>query len=111
MTKEEKKIQRIKQQILDLGPVLPGRISQQYNVCGKASCQCKDPKHPVKHGPYYHLSFSIGGKTSSMFLKEEQLVEAQRWIRNHQKLKDLVNQLVQAHVDLARSGALAGDKR
>jgi hypothetical protein len=110
MTNAERKIQRIKQQIFKLGHILPGRISQQYNICGKANCQCKDPKHPIKHGPYYHLSFSIGGKTSSMFLKEEQLSEAERWIHNYKELKDLVIQLVQAHVELARSGGLGENK-
>ena len=107
MIASEKKIQRIKKQIVELGPVLPGSISQQYNVCGKAICKCKDPHNPVKHGPYYQLSFSIAGKSSSMFLKKEDLTEAKRWISNYHKYKTLFNQLLQAYLELAKSGQLS----
>ena len=107
MISSEKKIQRIKKQIAELGPVLPGSISQQYNVCGKAICKCKDPHHPVKHGPYCQLSFSVAGKSSSMFLKKEDLAEAKRWMRNYQKLKTLLNQLLQAYIESAKSGLLS----
>ncbi len=48
MTKEDKIIERLKKKILDLGPMLPGSISKQYNVCGKAGCKCKNDKDPCK---------------------------------------------------------------
>src|SRR3990172_12820126 len=62
MTKEEEKIQRMKNELLGLGPMLPGSISEQWNVCGTPGCQCKDPKRPVRHGPYFQLSFSVKGR-------------------------------------------------
>ncbi len=68
--KSKKKIEQLKQKLLNLGPVLPGSISEQWNVCGTPGCKCKDPKTPQKHGPYYQLSFSVGGRSSSMFIKK-----------------------------------------
>jgi hypothetical protein len=62
----EAQIAKLKQEIARLGDLRPGKLSQQYNVCGKADCRCKaDP--PQKHGPYYQLSFTRNGKSSTQF--------------------------------------------
>ena len=64
------RIRQIKDMLSQLGPVLPGSLSTQWNVCGKPGCRCKDPKKPRKHGPYYQLSFTVDGKSSSLFVKK-----------------------------------------
>ncbi len=51
MTKENKKIEQLKKKLAQLGPILPGSLSEQWNVCGTPGCRCKDPVQPVKHGP------------------------------------------------------------
>ena len=101
--KSKKKIEQLKQKFLNLGPVLPGSISEQWNVCGTPSCKCKDPKNPQKHGPYYQLSFSVGGRSSSMFIKKQDISEARKRVRSYQAFKKLTTELVQTHVDLIRS--------
>lgn len=103
MTKEEEKIQRMKDEILGLGPMLPGSISEQWNVCGTPGCQCKDPKRPVRHGPYFQLSFSVKGRSSTLFLRRNEVPEARRRIRRYQRFKELAMTLTQAYVDLVRS--------
>jgi len=75
MTKEERRIKQLKEKLIQLGPMLPGSLSEQWNVCGTPQCRCKDPEKPVKHGPYYQLSFTVGGKSSTMFIKKEDLPE------------------------------------
>jgi len=106
MTKEQRRIEQLKKKMMNMGPMLPGGISKQYNVCGKSGCKCKDPKHPLKHGPYYQLSFSIKGKSSTMFIKNHEVVEARRRIRRYQQFKELRMKLVEAYVDLARQNGL-----
>ena len=96
------RVDRVKQQILKLGPVLPGSIGEQWNVCGTPGCKCKDLVNPKRHGPYYQLSFSVGGRSSSMFIKKEDLPEARQRVKNYQKLKKLITELIQANVDLVR---------
>jgi len=102
MTKEEKEIEQLTGKITRLGPMLPGSISEQWNVCGTPGCRCKDAKNPVKHGPYYQLSFTVGGKSSTMFIKKDDLLEARRRLKRYQKFKLLCSDLVHAHVALAR---------
>ena len=102
MTKEEKVMQRIKKKLAEMGPLLPGSISEQWNVCGTPGCRCKDPDKPVKHGPYYQLSFTVGGKGSTMFIRMENLPEVRRRLKRYQRFKTLTTDFVRASVALAR---------
>jgi hypothetical protein len=44
-----------------------GSVVKQYMFCGKASCAChQDPEK--KHGPYYYLSYKVGGKSRFKYL-------------------------------------------
>jgi hypothetical protein len=106
--KEEQQIQRIKKQILDLGPMLPGSLSEQWNVCGTLGCKCKDPQKPIRHGPYYQLSFSVKGRSSTLFIRPDEVAEARRRTKRYQRFKELVMALTQANVDLARKQKLSG---
>jgi len=103
MTKEERKINRIKAAINDLGPILPGSISQQFNVCGTPHCRCKDPDNPKKHGPYYQLSFTVQGESSSLFISKKDVAEAKRRVKRFRKFKQLSAELARASVELVRN--------
>jgi hypothetical protein len=89
----EKRIQKIKQEIGELGDLRPGALSQQYNVCGSPGCQCK-ASPPIKHGPYYQISFTRHGKSSSQFVREEDLKEVQRQLDNYRRLRELVDEWI-----------------
>src|SRR4030042_919677 len=101
--KTKKSVEQLKKKLLGLGPVLPGSISDQCNVCGTPGCKCKDTANPQRHGPYFQLSFSVGGRSSSMFIKKEDVAEAGKRVKRYQEFKKLTMQLVQAYVDLVRS--------
>lgn len=100
MTAQER-IEHLKKKLLSLGPILPGSISEQWNVCGTPGCACKTEKNPVKHGPYYQLSFSVKGCHSTMFLKADAVAEARRRIMRYKQFRELSFELIQANVDLA----------
>jgi len=102
MTREERSLQRIKTQLIELGPVLPGSLSTQWNVCGTAGCQCKDPQAPKKHGPYNQLSFTVAGKSSTLFIPKKDLAEVRRRLQRYQRFKALTTAWVHAAVALAR---------
>ena len=102
MTREERRVEQLRGKLAKLGPMLPGSISEQWNVCGTPGCRCKDSKDPVKHGPYYQLSFTVGGRSSTMFLKKEDLPEARRRLKRYQQFKTLCSDLVHAYVALTR---------
>ena len=95
----QRQIERLKQQLVEMGPMHPGSLGRQYNVCGKPDCRCKDPRRPHKHGPYYQLSFTWRGKSSSRFVRSEQVPEMRRKVARYKRFRELVNQWVDLEVE------------
>jgi hypothetical protein len=85
----EQSIERVKRELLALGGFRPGRLSKQYNVCGKAGCRCK-ASPPEKHGPYYQLSYTHRGKSTTRFVRPHQRRAIERETANHARLTRLV---------------------
>jgi len=97
----EARIEKLKQAIGRLGDLRPGKLSQQYNVCGKGDCRCKaDP--PQKHGPYYQLSFTRNGKSSTQFVRKEDLAVVRQQLRNYQRLRELIDRWIALGMELSR---------
>jgi hypothetical protein len=99
----ERRIDQVRKELLALGPLHPGTISEQYNVCGNAGCRCKDPKQPQKHGPYYQLSFTWQGKGSTRFLRPEQVEAMRRKVAKYKRLRVLVNEWVALEIERERA--------
>ena len=57
----QRQIEKVKQGLADLGDLRPCSLSTQYNLCGSPGCRCKATP-PVKHGPYYQVSYTRKGK-------------------------------------------------
>ena len=98
----EEKIQEIKTQLLALGNMRPGSLSQQYNVCGKPGCRCKDPKNPKRHGPYYQLSFVHQGKSTTQFIRPELRATVRTQIATFKKFRKLTDRWVDLALTVAK---------
>src|SRR5881296_294035 len=96
----EKRIRNIKRQISELGDLRPGALSKQYNICGSPNCRCKAIP-PVKHGPYYQISFTRHGKSSSQFVREEDLDEVQQQLEHYRHLRQLVDEWITLSAQLS----------
>ena len=94
------RIQKIKQRIGELGELRPGTLSQQYNVCGSPGCQCKAIP-PLKHGPYYKISVNRHGKSSSHFVREDDLKDVQQQLENYRRLQELVDEWITLSAQLS----------
>ena len=99
----EQRIKQIKRSLAELGPTHPGSLSEQYNVCGTMGCHCKDPKNPRRHGPYYQLGYTWRGKSSSRFVRPEQVAGMRRKVENYKRLRELVNEWVDLAVERERA--------
>lgn len=90
----EKRIQGIKQGLLQIGDMRPGSLSKQFNVCGVAGCRCKDPKSPKRHGPYYQLSYVHRGKSTTRFIRAKALAEVRGQVANYKRFRKLMDEWV-----------------
>ena len=95
-------IEAVKKQLAELGPMHPGSLSEQYNVCGNPSCRCKDPNNPQRHGPYYQLSYTWRGKSSTRFVRQEEVAEMRDKVSNYKRFRELVNEWVDLVVELEK---------
>ncbi len=95
-----RQIEKVKGQLAALGDLRPGSLSTQYNVCGTPGCRCKATP-PEKHGPYYQVSFTRKGKSSSKFVRKEDLPTVRRELKNYQVMKTLVDRWIDLATELS----------
>ena len=96
----ERQIEKVKRDLAALGDLRPGSLSTQYNVCGTPGCRCKATP-PQKHGPYYQVSFSRKGKSSSKFVRIEDLPSIERQLKNYERMKELVDRWIDLATELS----------
>ena len=99
----EQRIQQIKAELAALGEMRPGSLSQQYNVCGKPNCRCKDPQSPQRHGPYYQLSWVHRGKSTTQFIRPPLLPLIRAQIAMYRKFRKLTDEWVNLALRLAQT--------
>ena len=96
----QRQIEKVKRDLAALGDLRPGSLSTQYNVCGSPGCKCKaDP--PVKHGPYYQVSYSLKGKSSTKLVKKEDLPEVRKHLKNYERMKLLMEKWIDLAMELS----------
>lgn len=93
------RVRRIKEELNRLGELRPGALSEQYNVCGKPGCRCKATP-PTKHGPYYQLSWSRKGKSTTRFVRRPELRAVRGQIKAYQRLQQLVEAWIAASIEI-----------
>lgn len=93
----ERQIAKTKEEINKIGELRRGSLSEQYNVCGTPGCKCK-ASPPKKHGPYYQLSFTKNGRSSTKFVNRKNV---KMQVKNYAKLRELMAQWVEFGSELS----------
>ncbi len=97
-----KNIMKLKEKLTQIGPFHPGKITKQLVKCGKKNCKCQDTQNPQKHGPYFMLSYANGKKNSTVFLKQDEVQLAKKWLSEFEQFKKTSEDLVNAYIQLAK---------
>lgn len=95
-----RQIEKVKRDLVALGDMRPGSLSTQYNVCGTPGCRCKATP-PEKHGPYYQVSFTRKGKSSTKFVKRKDLPAVRRQLKNYERMKLLMDRWIELATELS----------
>lgn len=110
MIKEiEREIKEIKKELSSLGPIHPGSLSEQYNVCGTPGCRCKDPKNPQKHGPYVQLSYTWRGRGTSAFVRPQRMKLTEEKVSNYRRFRELTQRWVDLEIEKEKLERKSGD--
>jgi len=65
-------------------PILAGSLVKQYVICGKPGCRCQRGQ---KHGPLFYLYWKEQGRSRSLYVPGEKVVELRRQIRNYRRVQ------------------------
>lgn len=95
------RVATITTELAGLGDLRPGTLSEQYNVCGTPGCHCKaDP--PVKHGPYYQLSYSRHGRSRTESVRPEHLAAVRAQLAAYRRWQTLLEEWIDTAIELDR---------
>ena len=95
-----KEVERIKQELVRLGDLRAGSLSEQFNVCGSPGCRCKGSS-PQRHGPYYQVSYTRKGKSSTKFVKQKDLPAVRKQLKNYERMKFLTDRWIDLATELS----------
>ena len=95
-------IEKLKTELLHIGPMRPGTLSQQFTACQKPGCKCVDPVHPQKHGPFYKLKYSFRAKSTTQFIRPQFVEEVSRQLAAYQKFQSLTEKWVALALELCQ---------
>jgi hypothetical protein len=85
----ERRYRELARQLADIGYIAAGSIALRPSRCGKANCACHaDP--PRLHGPYWHVTQTIDGRTVNRRLTPEQAELYSEWISNDRRAKEIL---------------------
>lgn len=90
LTQIERRIAKIKAELIALGPLRPGSLTRQY----------KDPQ--ARSGPYYQLSYTRDMKSRTDYIPRDWVPEVRRLIRNYKRFKALTTEWVDLSIEQSR---------
>ena len=86
----ERRIDRIKKALLEIGPMRPGSPTRQY----------KDPQHHT--GAYWQISYTRRMKSRTEYVRKEHVKEVRRQTVTHKRFKRWVDQWIDLSIEHSR---------
>ena len=86
----EKRIEKIKAELVALEPMRPGSLTKQY----------KDPENQT--GPYYQLSYTRDMRSRTDYIPKDCVREVRRLVGNYKRFKSLTTEWVNLSIEQSR---------
>jgi hypothetical protein len=85
----ERRYRALANQLAGIGYIASGTLAPRLSRCGKPNCACQaDP--PRLHGPYWHFTAKVDGKTINRRLSARQAELYNEWITNDREARALL---------------------
>jgi hypothetical protein len=86
----ERRIGRIKQDLQKIGPMRPGSLTRQY----------KNPKE--KSGPYWQISYTRNMRSKSDYVRADCVPDIRRQIAAYKRFKRLMDEWIDLSIELSK---------
>jgi hypothetical protein len=88
----ERRYRDLAAQLAQVGYIAAGSLAPRLTRCGRTNCSChSDPKR--RHGPYWHLTTTVDGKTVNRRLSPQEAELYKCWIDNNRKVQALLGEM------------------
>lgn len=101
---QARSLERIRAELSQLGPCLPGSVVVRTGRCGKPACSCHGTPGRL-HGPFRSWTRKVAGKTVTRLLSDGQLADYQPLFDDDRRLKRLVRELEELGLAIAEADA------
>jgi hypothetical protein len=95
----ERRIDRIKEALREIGPMRPGSLTRQY----------KDPQN--RAGAYWQISYTRRMKSHTEYVRREWVNEIRRQTVTHKRFKRLVEQWIDLSMEHSRLAMQVGEPK
>ena len=96
----EQKVGRTRRQMRQLGPLLKGTLTDRQIPCGKPNCRCK--KEKGKGHPGLYLTYSLEGKTKTVYIPKKIAPKVRKWAKNYAQFKRLLEEMFQIQLKIIK---------
>jgi hypothetical protein len=86
----EKRIEKIKEALLKMGPMRPGSLT----------CQYKDPKE--KSGPFWQISYTRAMKSRSDYIRPDCMETVKKEIATYKRFKTLTDEWINLGIEASK---------
>lgn len=87
-----RRYRELTRRLADIGYIASGSLAPRFTRCGRTSCMCA-AEPPKLHGPYWHWTTKVDGRTVNRRLNERQAALYNEWIDNDRRAKALLAQM------------------
>jgi len=88
----ERRYRALAHELCDIGYIAQGSLAPRFTRCGRPTCACAaDP--PTLHGPYWHWSTKVNGKTVNRRLSAREAELYTEWIENDRRARELLTKM------------------
>ena len=99
LSRIEKRVERIKEELAQIGPMRPGSLTRQY----------KDSK--TKSGPYWQISYTRAMRSRSDYVPLDRVAQVRKEIGEYQKFKKLTNEWIDLGIEASKLRMKVDKKR
>jgi len=94
----EKRIGKIKETLMKIGPMRPGSLSRQY----------KDPMS--KKGPYWQISYTRNMKSRTGYVRQDSVASIHKEIATYKRFRKLTEVWIELSIEASKSRMAVGKK-
>jgi hypothetical protein len=88
----ERRYRDLARELSQIGWIASGSLGRRPERCSKATCSCqRDPAR--RHGPYWHFTAKVAGRTVNKRLSETEARLYEQWIANDRTARALLTEM------------------